>query len=280
MKVTFIFLSSIILASAVPQNDVKILQASALGISRVYLDGACTRSECNLGNFIADAIVDWNAEKYNGTVGWTDAAIALIDTALIKSSLAKTGTGEILQAHVDSILDGTPIVAVDMIGQQLVSALEHAVHRYEEGVAYHEFLQHSGLIVEYDVSKEIGQRTTSVQVTCADCDSPLIFNISPSKTYRVLMPKTLAEGAHGFTVFAGKQAAEIGATDKQAFLAYLAKKSPIYPAVEWRITINPEIIDENPTTAAPPTTTTDSASGLKISFVLILLSVMTIFKKI
>lgn len=92
------------------------------------------------------------------------------------------------------------------------------------------------------------------------------------------MPKTLADGAHGFEVFVGKEVRDLGVTDKQAFLAYLAKKSPIYPAVEWRITINPEIIEENPTTISPATP--DSASGFKISLMLILVSTLLSIMKV
>lgn len=53
------------------------LQNEIVGSTRVHLNGSCRRRECNLGNLIADSMVNWNALKYNG-VGWTDAAIGII----------------------------------------------------------------------------------------------------------------------------------------------------------------------------------------------------------
>ena len=59
------------------------LQNEIVGNTRVHLDGSCRRRECNLGNFIADAIVNWNALKFNG-VGWTDAALGIIQGNFIQ----------------------------------------------------------------------------------------------------------------------------------------------------------------------------------------------------
>lgn len=59
------------------------LQNEIVGKTRVHLDGSCRRRECNLGNLIADSMVDWNTLKYNG-VGWTDAAIGIIQGNFFK----------------------------------------------------------------------------------------------------------------------------------------------------------------------------------------------------
>lgn len=251
------------LASVLPGIE-RIVPHQSLGSSRVTLDGDCRRAECNLGNFVADAMVDWNAQRFNGTVGWTDAAMAIIDGESIKSSIGRSNLGEITSAHVNQILDGSKIVAVDVTGQQLWDALEHAVANFEpgKGASYDEFLQNSGIFVEYDMSKPANERIIVVQVTCADCTSPQIFDINLTRTYRVLMPESLANGEHDFTMFEGRTVRDLGVTDKEVFTAYLAKKSPIYPAVEWRVTIM------------------NNAASLNISIAVIFMSVlMTIFGK-
>lgn len=250
------------LASALPYAE-KIVPHQSLGSSFVTLDGNCKRSECNLGNFVADAMIDWNAQQFNGTVGWTDAAIALIDGDSIRSSVSRSGSGEITSAHINQILEGSKIVAVDVTGQQLVDALEHAVARFQPGTKanYDEFLQNSGLFVEYDMLKPANERVTGVQVICADCNSPLVFDINLTRTYRVLMPESLADGGHDYTMFEEKTVRDLGVTDRKVFTAYLAKKSPIYPAVEWRVTIM------------------NNAASLKLSIAIIFMTVLvSIFK--
>lgn len=255
------FLSTLV--SALP-NFEQITPHQSLGSSRVTLDGNCQRYECNLGNFIADAMVDWNAQNFNGTVGWTDAAIALIDGDSIKESVGQSDIAAITSVQVNQILEGSKIVAVEVTGQQLVQALEHAVAKFQPGTKadYDEFLQNSGLYVEYDMSKPANERVIGVQITCADCTSPEIFDINLTRTYRVLMPESLADGDHDFTMFENKMVKDLGVTDKEVFTAYLAKKSPIYPAVEWRVTIM------------------NNAASLKISIAIIFMSVlMSIFGK-
>lgn len=206
--------------------------------SRVTLDGNCRRSECNFGNFLADAIVDWNALRYNGSVGWTDSSIALVQASTIKTSLLQRGN--LNSAQFDQLLVGTKIVALDVTGQDIKNALEHSVANYDVHSKnnYDEFLQVSGLIVEFNVTNPVNERVTSLEIVCADCNSPLIFEINLTRNYRILVSETLANGANGYSMFAGKTKIDLGVTDKEVIAPYYAKKSPIYPAVEWRLTIN------------------------------------------
>lgn len=264
LKVSIILITLAIFASSHPYEE-EIIPFQKTLSTRVLLDGeSCKRVECNLGNFITDAMVDYNALQYTGEVGWTDAAIALIDGESIKSSIERGQT--LTSEHFDRILEGTKIVAIELTGQQLKDALEKSVANYDiDGFKnYNEFLQNSGLFVEYDLTKPTGQRITSLQITCADCDSPIIFDINLTRKYRVLMPEALAKGKHGYTVFEGKIVKELTVSDKEMFVAYLSKKSPIYPAVEWRITFDPEVMDEPKA---------DAAVSVKTSFALIFASI-------
>jgi 5'-nucleotidase len=206
--------------------------------SRVTLDGSCRRSECNFGNFVADAIVDWNALRFTGSEGWTDSAIALVDASTIKmSSVAK---GNLNSASVDQLLEGTKIVALDVSGKNIWDALEHSVGNYDTQSKnnYDEFLQVSGIIAVFNVSDPVGERLKSLEIVCADCEAPLIFQINLTRNYRILVSESIANGAHGYSMFAGKTKTDLGMTDKEILSSYFAKKSPIYPAVEWRLTLN------------------------------------------
>lgn len=51
-----------------------------VGYTKVYLEGerSCRRKECNLGNLIADSMVNARVLENKGGEYWTDAAIALI----------------------------------------------------------------------------------------------------------------------------------------------------------------------------------------------------------
>lgn len=51
-----------------------------VGYTKVHLEGerTCRHKECNLGNLIADSMVNARALENKGGDYWTDAAIALI----------------------------------------------------------------------------------------------------------------------------------------------------------------------------------------------------------
>jgi hypothetical protein len=87
----------------------------------------------------------------------------------------------------------------------------------------------------------------------------------------------------------GKRFEDLNESDMNVFVDYLKKKSPVYPAVEWRITFNGEngststtagtgspSSSPQPTNPADATsTTTLGGSNLQVSFFLILMT--TIF---
>lgn len=48
-----------------------------VGVSKVFLNGTCRFNECNLGNFITDAMLYSYASKYEGS-HWSDAGTAFL----------------------------------------------------------------------------------------------------------------------------------------------------------------------------------------------------------
>jgi 2',3'-cyclic-nucleotide 2'-phosphodiesterase (5'-nucleotidase family) len=250
-----------------------------IGSTRVFLNANCSNNECNLGNFIADAMVDDHAGKYTGTDGWTDASIAIIQGSQIKSSIDHSiNNGRISRSDVLNIFSPTPnnLQMMTLNGQQLVDLLEYSVSTYEEhNLNNQEFLQVSGMQIIYDVSKPSGHRLIDVKVLCSQCTVPKLEDVNKTKSYKVIIQSILATDYYKNGI-ANMKIEDLNTTDVNAFLRYLRKKSPIYPAVEWRI-----IIGDNhttlPTTTSRTSSTTQGAANLKISmnlliFVLILFS--------
>ncbi|KAG5677132.1 hypothetical protein PVAND_006914 [Polypedilum vanderplanki] len=221
------------------------LQTEVVGQTRVNLEGSCRRVECNLGNFIADSMVDWNALRYDG-IGWTDAAIGIIQGGGVRASITRTVSGNITMEDIATVLPfDSKVVVIEITGETLLKAFEHSVARYTEGEGRGEFLQYSGVQIEYDMNRESGNRVVNVKVLCAYCEVPQLEDLVLHKTYRIVMQDFLANGGDGYEMFKNSQVGiETETVDVDVLKSYMLKKSPIYPAVEWRITIK-DLVDPN-----------------------------------
>lgn len=215
------------------------LENEIVGVSKVLLDGSCRRNECNLGNFVADSMVDWYALQYNDDQYWTDASIAFLQGGGIRASINhKSNNGSITKEDAATVLPfESKMEVVEITGKALLEALEHSVHRYEDGEERGEFLQVSGVQVVYDINRPSGQRVVEAKVLCAQCLVPELENINETKLYKVVMLDFLAAGGDGYEMFKEKTVQKYEKLDIDVFVEYLTKKSPIHPAVEWRITI-------------------------------------------
>ncbi|CRK95992.1 CLUMA_CG009432, isoform B, partial [Clunio marinus] len=224
------------------------LENDIVGITKVLLDGSCRRNECNLGNFLADAMVDWYAFKYESNEFWTDASIALLQGGGIRASIDhRSNNGEITKEDAATVLPfESKIEVVEVSGKALLEALEHSVHRFTDGEPRGEFLQLSGVQVVYDMNKPSGQRVVEAKVLCAKCAIPELQEINETEMYKIIMLDFLADGGDGFEMFKGKSVQKFDELDVDIFVEYIKKKSPIHPAVEWRITIKDFIdVEEN-----------------------------------
>lgn len=211
-----------------------------IGYTRVYLDSNCYRAECNLGNFIADALIDWYSINHNATNGWTDASVALIPANNIKHSIDnKVKNGMITRKDAMDILpQNNNIVLSKVTGNVLLEILEYNIHRYVQGIQPPEFLQVSGMQVEYDLSKKIGSRVTSAKILCSSCTVPQLENIKLDNVYYLLLPSNIAAGSLGYTMLKDTMVDTFNTTDVDALINYIKRKTPIYPSVEWRISLN------------------------------------------
>lgn len=101
-----------------------------IGTTMVLLDGhSCRYKECNLGNFITDAMVYQHARNYTSIAGeWTDVSIGLMQAGGIRSSI-DDGTN-ITMLHMNTVLPFEDhLTIVELEGKDVVEILEHSVHR-------------------------------------------------------------------------------------------------------------------------------------------------------
>lgn len=130
--------------------------------------------ESSLANVIADALRD--------SVKADIAFLTASSFAEITINRGSATPGDILRAL--EYLDDT-VVVVKLTGAQVKQALEHSVAIYPQRNPA--FLQVSGVTVTIDPAQERGSRIVSVRVGRAPLEE--------SKTYQVVMPSPLANGA-------------------------------------------------------------------------------------
>lgn len=217
----------------VDEMDVRVV-----GRSKVYLDGvdtSCRRKECNFGNLITDAFVDYRARLYRGHF-WTDIPIAIINGGAIRMSIdGRSRDGNITLADLTGALPfNNDLYAVTLTGKELLQVLEFSVHS-DGNTSLGEFLQVSGLEVVYDRSNPSGRRVVSVKARCGMCSIPKYEPVETLKEYRILLPNFIGNGGDGYKVLRAAKKTVIGINEADGLISFLKAHRIIYPAVEERI---------------------------------------------
>lgn len=210
-----------------------------IGESYVLLIGSddiCNIEECSPGNLIADALI-WAGLPYKGEDGWSDTSVALVNSGGVRNSL---NTGNIIERDVKAMYPFEDhLVKMDLLGRHLMETLEHGVSVLGTFYQVGEFLQVSGLIVTYDMSKRPGQRVVSVLVRCSSCLEPDYEPLDPEQTYRVIVPSFISSGGDGFKVLVenGLNVIDTGISTSSAIINYITQRSPIIQGKERRLTL-------------------------------------------
>lgn len=129
------------------------------------------------------------------------------------------------------------MVKVSVNGTLIWKMLEHAVAQYNTIRAPGQFLQVSGLRVEYDFKYPPGKRVVKIYVRCGNCSMPMYSALNKTVMYNILMPSFLSMGGDGFSMFDGRPATSLDYDELNATSEYISKSSPVYPATEGRIII-------------------------------------------
>ncbi|NGP44819.1 LysM peptidoglycan-binding domain-containing protein [Bacillaceae bacterium SIJ1] len=196
------------------EQDV-ILQ-EVVGTTEVALHGErgdVRTQETNLGNLIADAMLDL-----------TGADVALTNGGGIRASI---DAGEVTKGEVVTVLPfGNYIVTKQISGTQLKEALERGMSSYPESLGA--FPQVGGMTFKVDPNQPAGSRVHSLMIN----DEP----VDLEKTYMLATNDFLAAGGDDYTSLAQSPIDnEYDALD-EALIDYMKKIGTTSPTVEGRIT--------------------------------------------
>ncbi|KAK0095135.1 hypothetical protein PV326_009160 [Microctonus aethiopoides] len=218
------------------------LTETIVGSTKVLLDGDskhCRAGECNLGNLITDAMIDYNVRDYISKNGWTDAAISIHNSGSIRTSIVKSPEDKITMSDVLAVLPfNSEVIKMNLSGRVILQMLEHSVYYLninDTSDLRGGFLHFSGLQVEYDLSQPSGSRVNSVLVRCAECRVPIFEKLEENKIYKILTTDFIGNGGDGYAMLLEITPTPMGVTMDQVVVDYLSRRSPVHPGIEWRI---------------------------------------------
>lgn len=209
------------LAAPLEQIRNKVVASSA-----TVIDGnrsVCRIRECEMGNLIADAMLD--RVKNQGV------SIAIMNSGGIRSSIDE---GDITMGEVLAVLPfQNTLSTFDITGADIIAALENGVSQVEEVKG--RFPQVAGLKFKWDAAKPANKgRVLGVMVSV----NGEYQTIDKSKTYSVVTNNYVRGGGDGYKVFASnaKNAYDFGPNMESVLADYLSANAPYTPKLEGRIT--------------------------------------------
>ncbi|XP_070698516.1 snake venom 5'-nucleotidase-like [Pempheris klunzingeri] len=221
------------------KKDLAKYSSQYVGQTLVYLNGTfeeCRFRECNLGNLICDAMIYHNI-KDPSEMQWNHVGICMLNSGAIRTAIdERYNNGSITMEEILTVLPfGGTFDLVQIKGSTVKKAFEHSIHRY--GNMSGEFLQVSGIHIEYDLSKPVNHRAVSVSMLCTKCRVPKYEPLDLDKTYTVIMPSYMVVGGDGYTMIKEELLKHYtGDMDISVFSKYISDMKRVYPAVEGRIT--------------------------------------------
>ncbi|KAF2352045.1 5'-Nucleotidase C-terminal [Trinorchestia longiramus] len=214
-----------------------------IGKTYVFLDGnrlSCRMRECNLGNLETDAVIHLNA-KFPDDMEWARTSLAVINGGGIRSSIdERASNGSIT---MEDILTVAPfqntIDIVELRGRDVKAMFEHSVESYDAMALDPggRFLQVSGFVVVYDITRPPGARVVRLQARCISCRVPTMEDVRDEDVYKIAMPSFIANGGDGYTVVRDQKIKHhlTGLLDTDVYSQYIQMVSPIYQGIENRI---------------------------------------------
>ncbi|MFC0645900.1 ExeM/NucH family extracellular endonuclease [Cellulomonas phragmiteti] len=210
--------------------------------------------ESTLGSLVADALVDTLSAPERG-----GAQIGVVNPGGMRAELLYAPDGTITYAEANAVL---PFVnnlwTTTLTGAQVVTMLEQQWQTNADGtIPSRPYLQlglSDNVAYTYDVSRELGDRITSVTVDGEpiDLDAP----------YRIGTFSFLAQGGDNFRVFTqGTGTADSGLIDRDAWIAYLQANPGISPDFAERAVAVPALTDP----VAPGSELTFTVGGINLT---------------
>ncbi|MDQ0117253.1 ExeM/NucH family extracellular endonuclease [Pseudarthrobacter sp902506025] len=179
-------------------------------------------SESTLGNLVADSLLD--SLKPAGLGG---AEIGVVNPGGLRNELYYAPDGTITYAEANAVL---PFVnnlwTTSLTGAQFKTLLEQQWQTNPDGTvpsrAYLQLGLSKNVNYTYDAVRAAGDRITAVRVNGELLD--------PARSYRVGTFSFLATGGDNFRIFTeGTNTRDSGLVDRDAWIGYLQKSSPVAP---------------------------------------------------
>jgi len=202
------------------------LKAKEVGESTGAIDGSrdnCRARECQMGNLVADAILD--------RVKGQGISIVFQNGGGLRASI---DGGKVTMGEVLTVLPFQNTLATfQLTGKDIVASLEHGVAAVEEGKGA--FPQVAGLKYSFDKTVAPDQgRIKSVEVMEDGSWKP----IEPEKLYGVATNNFTRAGGDGYKLFASnaQKVYDYGPGLEQVVADYITANSPYTPKLDGRIT--------------------------------------------
>ncbi len=183
----------------------------------------CRAVECEMGNLIADAMLD--ATKDQGVT------LAFQNGGGIRASIDE---GDITMEEVLTVLPFMNTLATfEIKGSDVRAALENGVSLIEEGEG--RFLQVGGMRYSFDASRPSGERVVDIEIKDGDSWQPL----DEEKTYLAVTNDYVRGGGDGFAIFKEKamNPYDFGPNLENVVVRFLQDNPDYEPKLEGRITV-------------------------------------------
>ncbi|XP_055294825.1 apyrase-like [Sitodiplosis mosellana] len=204
------------------------------------LNTPCSMRECNLGNFVADALAHYYITELTGKNegAWLQSVIALVPTGAIRTTLNK---GSISYNDLATTVPfENSIDTFELQGEHLKTLFEYVVKGSWQTTEFDGkyFTQVSGMRVVYNMTNEEMNRVVSIEVmTVQDTDhTPKYEPLNPTKYYKCVSSSFLADGGDGFEMIKKyKRNHTRGNIDIDVVIKYMEDRKIIYTKLEDRI---------------------------------------------
>jgi len=220
------------------RKEVEAEFLTEVGRTHVFLDGersSCGISECNLGNLVADSLVN-HFIKFAEEDEWSKASIAFVNAGGLRGSIdERYRNGSITFGDVLTVSPfNNPIDLIEITGQTLKDVFEHSVSKQQKNGG---FLQISGIQITFNISRPIGDRVTELMVRCRTCRVPTYEPLRLNDTYQLVTYNYLIEGGDGYSTLKENiiNRTNYGVTSYDVIIEYLQQSLPFTIGLERRI---------------------------------------------
>lgn len=206
------------------RRPIDAARKQVVGSAAEKIDGdreTVRKRESAMGDVIADAMLA--ATRRMG------ADLALMNAGGIRAGLEP---GPVSMEQLISVQPfGNTLVLLDLTGQELLAAFEHAGSGWERGEGMFPCVS-ADVRLRYDMKQAPGRRLKAAFVDGREID--------PKKTYRVATNNFIANGKDGYTILASAKGKRLdtGIVDIDALMEYLKSHSPLVPASIPRVRID------------------------------------------